>query len=262
MKLFVCLAFYYNPKIIRYLKQTIVSLRNLGIETKIIVDVNANSDHTRLNLSADVFVNPVRYLTDPFLLAWHHKHHMRDFLKGKYTHFAYLEPDHKLLPHHLQYWLDYRKFFLENNKPYLPGFIRYETLGKQIISSDFGYKQKKLNILIKGNLFYSVEQPYQGMFIMDKELVHEHLDSPASCPDKCIGIWGDIREAANSEYIYYRVPIGGVAHRLLIPAADIDACLVHHLSNKYAQGKPKVGSGSKTIEYALQLNEKIRPRTS
>ena len=82
--------------------------------------------------------------------------------------------------------------------------------------------------------FLNLNYPYQGLALMDRELMEEYLQMPAAEIDKTN--WG-IREKANQGLTFWNVPTGfqtrpmvgyDVKNQCLDPR-----CLVHHLPNSY-----------------------------
>ena len=104
------------------------------------------------------------------------------------------------------------------------------------MSSDVTETQALTSHLLKvgETTFVNLRQPYQGMYLIDKELAIEFLFSDACSPDT--GIWG-IRERAAQGLTYWNVPTG--AYSRMIVGLDQRMRIhsdarIHHLPNNYA----------------------------
>jgi hypothetical protein len=91
-------------------------------------------------------------------------------------------------------------------------------------------------VKISDNYYYiNLPKPYQGMYLMDRELLKEHLFGPSSNPD--FGIW-NIREKAAQGLTFSKVPKGYFSRNLIgydNNKRQIDTnALIHHTPNNYA----------------------------
>jgi hypothetical protein len=220
MKLWVNISFLYDKNKLSLFNNVKDSILNIKTEeTKIIINSNFNFSN---DLNIQIFNNS--NLLD---LAYEHKKSMHDFLESDFTHFLYIEHDMLFTENHLKYWLEYRYKLKEFN--FLPAFHRFETKNNKSYSVDI--TQKAFNIItINNEKYISLFEPYQGLMLMDKELVKEHIDSGFD-KVKSIHTFGHL-ESANSAYIYCNVP-NGFLHRLLLPIKDFKKSLIHHTDNKY-----------------------------
>jgi hypothetical protein len=95
--------------------------------------------------------------------------------------------------------------------------------------------------------FVSLPTPYQGMYLLDRELMLEHLGGPSSHPD--FGPWR-IREKAAQGVTFAKVPAGFYARNVFpyqAKARRIDPrCLIHHLPNSYANSTDPENPFAKT----------------
>jgi len=113
------------------------------------------------------------------------------------------------------------------------------------VSSDI-YRRHNLfdtSQVTKGEYHYlNFRYPYQGLYLMDRELMSEFIEGKTKSPD--FGTWR-IREKASQGLIYSRFPRGAfsrsfVGYRL---NRGVDSgALVHHLPNNYADSGSKYGS--------------------
>jgi hypothetical protein len=157
---------------------------------------------------------------------------MSEFLKTDYTHYAYLEDDMKLTTTTLEYWLQTKKLFKSNGFNFIPAIHRIEYKDGIEVSLDATKKPGACDAIILDNQkFVFLPEPYQGMFIMDREDVIEHLNSQYSN----IGQYHNygIRESANIGNMYVNVP-QGYSHRAVVPVNNFEQCWVHHVANNYA----------------------------
>lgn len=225
MKLWLNVCFHYVPK---RLSNFYGTLENIGEfktkETKLIINCNTNFDNT---LPIDVSI-----LDDPFHLTWEHKKYMRKFLESDFTHFVYFEGNLKLTQKNLDYWCRNRELFKKNNLNFIPSTHRVQ-IGQdgKSYSLDPTRRVNKNNFIeIENKKFISLPEPYQGMFIMDREMVEEHINSDYfNLGQK--GFFG-IRESANLGNMFINVP-AGFAHRALVPLDDFDECCVIHYGTDY-----------------------------
>ena len=78
--------------------------------------------------------------------------------------------------------------------------------------------------------------PYQACYIMDRELMEEHLTGESSNPD--FGIW-DIRAKAAAGVTFFRIPNGFLSRNVFgvtVPTMKIDEdALVSHAANNYVK---------------------------
>jgi hypothetical protein len=223
MKLWVSLCFYYVENRLENFKRTINNLSNIP-NIKITVDSNVNFD-SNLDIR-------VTQLADPYHYTWEHKKYMPEFLNSDYTHFAYLEGNIGVTKKTFDYWIKTREMFLENNRNFIPAVHRIQKDKEgNIYSLDCTHKQThSRKVILEGQEFVFLSEPYQGMFIMDKEMVKEHIDSGYySLGHK--HTYG-IRESANLGNIYVNVP-PNLPHRAALPLNIPDDCMVEHFGTDY-----------------------------
>lgn len=236
MKLQVVITFHYNEDKLENLKRVIESVRNIKTEqTKIIVCTNQY-------FATDVQLDIIDRLYHPYFLAWGHKRHMIHFLDTDFTHFMYLEDDMEVTDQTMQYWLRNKELFTRNNLNFLPGIVRVEYDGDDAYCVDvINPCSTKIRpvVNIEGQEFISLSEPYQAMFIMDRNDVNEHIRSKSfmyATATPFHGAWL-IQDLAAQGNMYEAVP-SGFEHRYLIPVNNTKECWVHHNTDTYVN-KPE-----------------------
>lgn len=235
MKLYVNLVFHYVEERLPQLNKVINDILAITTEeTKIVLLSNKKFD-------CPVQVDVIENLDRPKHLTWQHKRYMWPAMLQGYTHYAYIEGDINFTQKNMDYWLKNTKLFKENNLNFIPAMFRIEYNNKkQVFSSDVtdyyyhlghnpAYIEKE--IVIGGKRFASLLQPYQGMFIMDREMVEEHINSDYFRLGELHGYL--IMESANLGNMYVNVP-EGFQHRALVPIDNMEEfsqSWVHHISN-------------------------------
>lgn len=256
-KIAICITFFYKKNRENYLLDVINSLLEFSIpidltlvsnnitsefENKLKIFVSKKND---FNLS---FFTPIG-IGHPFLLAWSHYSIFEEKIKNPaFTHFIYLEDDIKFTQNNFNYWIQARD--LLKSKDAIPAFFRYElNTNTKFYSTDV---LKKMSIydcniidINKNKYFINIVYPYQAMYLYDKELMLELLNSPCFNPDFDHGIFKsifplmpfNIREKAalgltfvtNSKIYRSRtfLPFDKEKNQL-----EKD-CLIHHISNNY-----------------------------
>ena len=204
------------------------SVKSFNVESlKIIINSDVNFDD---NLPIEIFEHE-----DPWRLVWAHKQYMRKFLESNATHFIHTESNVLLKQSHLDYWLRTRDIFKRAGTNFLPALHRIEYNDKgSAFSLDSGADPGwgRPVIQIEDQLFISCQAPYQGLFIMDRGDVEEHVNSPfVNFMQYVVGI----RESANLGCLFINVPYG-FQHRMMTPL-DPDhfkETWIHHTPNNYA----------------------------
>ena len=223
MKLWVNVCFYYVEERVEKFKEVIKTLSKIP-DIKIIINSNVNFD--------DSLPIKVSELSDPYHYTWEHKKYMPEFLNSDYTHFAYIEGNLQVTKKHFDYWVSTKELFKRNNLNHIPATHRVQKDKDGNVYSLDCTKQIENEILVEleGQKFISISEPYQGMFIMDKELVKEHIDSDYYKLGQK-GYWG-IRESANLGNLFINVPTG-FSHRSLLPLNNFSDTWVTHFGTDY-----------------------------
>lgn len=223
MKLWVSLCFYYVEERLKNFQRTLDNLSSIP-NIKITIDSNVNFDP-----NLDIRVTQ---LADPYHYTWEHKKYMPEFLNSDYTHFAYLEGNIDVTKTTFDYWLKTRELFLKHNYNFIPAVHRIQKDKEgNIYSLDCTRKQThSRRITIEGQEFVFLSEPYQGMFIMDKQLAEEHIQS---------GYYNlgqkhffGIRESANLGNIYVNVA-PNFDHRAALPLNIPAECMIEHFGTDY-----------------------------
>jgi hypothetical protein len=190
--------------------------------------------------NAEIYVP--KFIGHPFLLTWGHLDVFRKFFEADegITHFMYLEDDIEIKPNNIAYWLQGREDLLKVGL--IPSFLRYELADQKegILSTDVTSPVELSAIPTfianeSGNFYINLPEPYQGMYLLDRELAKEHLFGPSSSPD--FGPWG-IREKAAQGLTFSKIP-SGCFSRNFIGYIQSQGCidpnaLIHHTPNNYA----------------------------
>lgn len=245
MKLLITITFHYDEAKLYYLKRVLDSIEKITTDkTKVVISVNdINDDECNtillLNEKLDIQLNTVRRLYHPFFLAWAHKHYMIEFMDDEnFTHFIYLEDDIEITPITIDYWVKTRKLFKKYNLNFLPAIVRveYDSNGNIYVvdSIQSNYINNSPIVNVEDKKFISIERPYQAMFIMDRELVKEHIMSRSFRYETAMpfnGCWL-VQDLASQGNMFENIP-DGFDHRMLLPLQDFDDCLVHHNTDTY-----------------------------
>jgi len=254
-KLIIAVTFYYVEERLKYLSAISHLFSSLANDVQVFITTNTKdeSHHDRImasldrQLRAEILVPEL--LGHPYLLTWCHL----DIFRKKFdqdqdiTHFMYLEDDLCVRPGNIAYWMKAREALRPHGL--IPSFLRFEL--KSGINTPYSsdvVKQVPFSQLpkvrISDNYYYlNLRKPYQGMYLMDRELMHEHLSGPSCSPD--FGIWY-IREKAAQGLTFAKVPPGYSSRNLVgydnsTKQIDPDA-LIHHTPNNYANN-PDTGFG-------------------
>lgn len=180
------------------------------------------------------------WLGHPYLLTWVHREvFRREAQKGVWSHFLYLEDDLHVTTENVSYWMRAREELRAHGL--IPSFLRYEVRpdGSRVstdVTVSYGLNQLP-HLMVNGNTYVNFKQPYQGLYLMDDELMREFISSPAFSPD--FGKW-NIREKAAQGLTFYRVPKNCFSRNFVgcLPDGNVmKHALVHHLPNNYAENE-------------------------
>lgn len=176
----------------QYLRQVLASYSQMlcDIEVNIITD-EAHQDKIKLletnfplqshNFQIKIVSFP--NLPHPWLLTWGHKQVFKQkFNDLQYTHFICSEDDIEVRKNNIDYWLEHRQR-LEGTGFY-PSFLRveYNSIFKSWRSTDLTENiiLNQTPVLTVDNRHYSylnLKNPYQGIFMYDRILMKEHMQS-------------------------------------------------------------------------------------
>jgi hypothetical protein len=247
LRLAMAITFFYREDRLALLAKIASVASSYSKHTDIFVITNTKSLQER-SLILSCFSNTAlhtqiitpQWLGHPYLLAWSHLAVFRELIEqgSNHSHYLYLEDDLLLAPKGISYWLEAR----EHLRPFslIPGFLRYEIRpsDQTIVVGDITARialPDVPKVQHEGKVFINLPFPYQAMYLLDQELMREHLASPSSNPD--FGRW-NIREKAAQALSFWGVP-KGFHSRHMLPfdprTRTIDhRCLVHHMPNNGA----------------------------
>ena len=247
-KLAVCVTAHFDPSRLTYLKTISDHFSQLAQETVVTVITNTD-DPQQLAALREVLQGKgfefrllsVTGLDHPHLLPWSHfPVFQAQFEDPTITNFLYVEDDLLLTRESVLYWVTGRDQL--RGRGLIPSFLRVERkLGddRWYVTDTLQAHYRSLpSVEVSGDLhFVSLPTPYQGMYLLDRELMAEHLAGPSSHPEQHPGGW-EAREKAAQGLTFSNVPAGFYA-RNVVPYLPMERrvdprCLVHHLPNNYA----------------------------
>jgi len=252
-KLAIAVCCHFNESRIIYLDRITKEFASLGSEVLATIITNTSDTKELQKLNSVISGKGFEYqiftpdtLGHPLLLPWAHFPIFKDLLKdGSFTHFMYLEDDTLITHENISYWLEGRELL----RPYgfIPSFLRVEKKvnDDQWYSSDCPhpfYTYSLPRIKVQENLgFINFPELYQGMYLLDRELIQEYFSGPSYSPN--FGVWG-IQEKAAQGLTFANVPKGYTTRNLVPYKLDNfqvdERCFIHHVPNNYAQ--PIAGS--------------------
>ena len=248
----VAVTFFYDESRFQYLDQIATHFPHLARATSVWVVTNSHepSQHDRIRESfagCDVHIVVPNYLGHPHLLPWVHRDVFRALFDERpdITHFLYVEDDLEIRPETVDYWLEARDVLAPFGL--IPSFLRVEYNEDGVAYSSDVYRREHIKNLPRledeEGYWVNIRYPYQGCYLMDRELFGEFLSSRTFSPDS--GSW-NIREKASQGLIYANVPSGCLSRafiRLDRHGRVNPAAYVRHLPNNYvAQKQNKYGS--------------------
>jgi hypothetical protein len=244
----IAITFHYTEKRLEYLSRITAAHRSLAERVTTFIITNANTavqidkikDYSKAeNLT---IVRPT-HIGHPFLLTWCHRSVFMNLINSdsSVTHFLYTEDDILFTLDNLNYWLTLSPVLREHNG--IPGFIRYEKDSEgSLFSTDFTrplFLDSTFSFWHNETYLVCLTEPYQALYLLDRDQMHELLDNEAGSPDdpSTFGRWG-IREKASQGLAFWKkddkYPSNyfiKVNHNKIIDSH----ALVHHLANTYAQ---------------------------
>ena len=250
-KLAIAVCCHFDKDRLGYLDKMSNSFKELASEVFVTAVTNTSKIEELAQIESAITGKGFDYqifrpntLGHPLLLTWAHFPVFEGLLKDQsFTHFMYLEDDTLITRVNMAYWLESRDLL----KPFglIPSFLRVENKidDPDWYSSDcanqyfiYGLPRVKLRQDLG---FINLPQAYQGIYLLDRELMLEHLNGDSYSPN--FGIWG-IQEKAAQGVTFTNVPIGFTSRNLIpyYPHSCLvdERCLIHHLPNNYAQPKP------------------------
>ena len=250
-KLAIAVCCHFNEARLSYLDRVSDDFASLGTKVLVTIVTNTKNPDELAKLESAISGKDFDFqffipdtLGHPLLLTWAHFPVFNDLLKDEsFTHFMYLEDDTLITRENMSYWIEGRELL----RPYglIPSFLRVEKKAHddRWYSSDCPhpfYIYALPRIEVKKNFgFVNFPELYQGMYLLDRELMLEHLSGSTYSPNS--GVWG-IQEKAAQGLTFANVPKGYTTRNLIpykIDSLKIDErCLIHHVPNNYAQPGP------------------------
>lgn len=243
--LLIAITFHYDEARLAYLEKVCLQIPSLGFHYKVLIITNAqeqNSHHKireRLLFLNNLEVVEYPIMGHPYFLTWGHFPIFRSNLHSGYSHFMYLEDDVKLTSQNINYWLRGRHEL--RNYGFYPSFVRYEInntdqiIYSTDITAQLEFKKLPRLFITPDYAYLNSPQPYQGMYLMDHEMMVEYFESPACSPD--FGQW-HIREKATQGLTFLNIPKHFFSRNLIgcsLTQKTIDSgSLIEHLPGNYA----------------------------
>lgn len=247
-KLLIAVTFYFVEGRLQYLRKIAEEFRGLADSVEVCIFTNGREPGQQElirraldGLDIDAKILAPTLMGHPFFLPWSHLAVFRERFAADpgITHFMYLEDDILVRPNNVAYWLkareDLRKVGL------IPSFLRVEFKAgsDQALSTDATERVSPAKhayvVLSKDYIYLNLPQPYQGMYLLDRELMEEHLNGKSSNPNH--GKW-NIRERAAQGLTFANLPPKCASRNFVgfdVKERRIDPdSLIHHLPNNYA----------------------------
>ncbi len=246
-KLAIFVTFHFAETRLPYLQTICQEFASLGESVKVYIFTNDILQHATIEAAIQCYELDIEILSPtllghPYLLTWCHLAKARELFNSdpSISHFLYLEDDIHITQTNVIWWLRARQRLHQYG--FYPGLLRYEVhpATEVLYSSDVIapaiYEDTSKLVLKDGSYaFLNLNYPYQGLALLDRELMEEYLQMPDKEIDK--SIWG-LREKANQYLTFWNVPPGYQSRTMVgydVTCQRIDSrCLVHHLPNSYA----------------------------
>lgn len=263
-KLAVAITFHFDASRLGFLSRTLNIFKFIDdAEVFVITNSVDERDHQRIldvATGCNLTIKAPELLGHPYLLTWCHFPIFRSiFINDRQvSHFLYLEDDLEISPGNFEYWLSAR----EDLRGYgaIPSFLRFEVaaIDQKRYATDCpkSFRLSELPIVCKSDyyLYLNLPTPYQGMYLLDRELAEEHLFGPSSSPD--FGRW-NIREKAAQGLTFASPPGNAFSRNFLgfrIDEKVVDSrALIHHMPNNYANN-PLSKFGKVPIVHLIREN--------
>ena len=274
IRLAICITVHFSAERLVYLEAMVEHFTQLCEDVEVFIVTNANPNNGEQKLLDDVlkekgfkyhFFTPIG-IGHPFLLTWSHFDVFKKLINdGSISHFMYLEDDLLVTKDNFDYWQD----SLQTLQPLglIPSFFRIEKKksDSKWYSSDVKerFLFRKLPKVYKNQdyAFINLPHPYQGMYLLTRELMIEHLNSPSSNPD--FGIWG-IRERAGHGLTFQNIPNWCTSRNFLgfnVKTGRLDPrSFIHHLPNNYVnRDKPDGNLGTIQVDEVIIMPHQETP---
>jgi hypothetical protein len=245
--LLVAITFHYDKNRLIYLEKVCAQISSLAFKHKVIVVTNTQDENSlneirnRLKSSPSLELIVRVHTGHQYFLTWAHHPIFKELLTSdsNFSHYMYLEDDILITPRNINYWLRGRHELQDSS--FYPSFVRYEINQKNCakystdITKPLRFKKLPHLIISADYAYFNSPQPYQGMYLMDQQMLNEYYKSPAHSPD--FGNW-NIREKATQGLTFLNVPNNFFSRNLIgcslsKKSVDPDA-LIEHLPANYA----------------------------
>lgn len=247
-KLAISVTFHFNMDRIQFLQEITSEFNKFSERVQLHVFTNAFDPESKAIIRSaisesfvgNINVHTPTYLGHPYLLTWSHLSIFKKLIEDKsISHFLYVEDDIKINKKNIDYWLKSRNELKKYNL--IPSFIRYEiNLADGEKYSTDQIKVYKLNELprirdsLSGNLYINLPNPYQGIYLMDREMMIEYFSSKACIPE--YSPWG-IREKAAAGLTFVNVAKGCYSRNFVLydDLSNLfqEEVMIHHLPGNY-----------------------------
>lgn len=260
-KIAIVICFYFKKESLNDLINTCKNIKNFRNKIDTTIITNNINKKNKILLSKKIRsvlkrfkIKIIKDIPEPNLLPWFSINIMKKKFDASFSHFLYLEHDIILKKENLIYWNICRKILRSRNL--IPAFIRIEKNKKNekfavdAISKIELANSPKIYFRNKYGGFINNKNPYQGLYLMDRDLMKEYLRSPSSTVDfsffnKELKNKYPIKELLNISIAYHNIP-KGYYNRFMLPFNNKkeipNFCLVEHSSNKYLNLKSKIFS--------------------
>jgi hypothetical protein len=269
-RLAICITVHFSADRMKYLKVVSDHFAELAETVEVFIVTNAQADQGEIKILDDTLKDKgFKYeffipqgLGHPYLLTWSHFVVFKRLIDDKsITHFMYLEDDLLVTKENMDYWNE----SLETLQPLglIPSFLRIEknytdSLWYSSDAQEQFYFQKLPKVFKNLDyVFINLPHPYQGMYLLTRELMLEHLNGKSSNPDSDSGGWF-IREKAAQGLTFQNVPEGYTSRNLvgfnLINRKFDPRSFIHHLPDNYAnQRSPHHTLGSIQVDNVILM---------
>jgi hypothetical protein len=269
-KLAIAATFYYSEdRGVIFLEKVAAQFSSLADKVIFHLFTNIYDNDPRVTLSKiikqgsdlEVYIhtyNPSNFV-NPYFLTWTHVPFFKYLFESdnSITHFMYIEADMLVTRSNIDYWLHAREQLRSTRL--VPSFLRYELnyVDKKFYSTDLQYSLPFVQlsrIQMSDDYFYlNLKFPYQAMYLLDRELMQEHLEGPFR-EFLLNHIWG-VPEQAAGGITFLNVPSDFYSRNVIgfnLKTKKIDPnCLVHHLPNNFANDIEVNNFGKVLIDEAI-----------
>ncbi|MCK1295194.1 hypothetical protein [Bradyrhizobium sp. 30] len=276
VRILAAVNFHFRESRLQYLFQVIRALCEYPVEAlDIVITTNVDRDGAlkeitdlcgplfrpfpaRSKSTKGLSIESFPKLATPWLLPWSHKHLISErFLSAESTctHFIYVEDDILLSFDNFCYFTRYREML--KGRRLIPSFQRIEYndadnhlyLVDQVGVSDLSSRNR---VDLDGYAFINLDYPFNAMFILDRELALEYVETPSFDRERSKLVRPDWDVACRAAMgLCFENPPEGFAARYVSPV-DPGALTtpswswVYHLPNNYAKDRLKPFAKTRT----------------